>query len=91
MAITTSNLGFNILGNKNVIIGDVTLSTSAQELVTGLKRVDFFSINGNITIGSGDISVVYNSNDGTKDSKQGSMWIKSGTNNVDGKWMVIGT
>lgn len=79
-----------LMGHKRVIIGDVTLSTTAQELVTGLSIVDYFTIGGNVTIGSGNIKFVYNSNDGVKDSKLGSMWVESETNDVDGKFMAIG-
>ncbi len=84
MALTVTNRKVNLMGTLNVVFGDITLG-SAAELVTGLKHIQFFSCSAKSATG---INYTFNSDNGTVDSKSGSMYI-SGPSAV-AKFIAIG-
>ena len=75
MAVTVTNRKVNLMGTLNVVFGDVTLKPDSEELITGLKHVMFFQA---VQDTAGQVSAVFNSNNGTKNSKNGSMWVAGG-------------
>lgn len=84
MAYTVTNRKVNLQGVLNVVFGDITLG-SAAELVTGLKHVQFFSLSSASATGQ---TIIFNSDDGTVNTKQGSMYIGGGAGAA--KFMAIG-
>ena len=94
MAIVVTNRKVNLMGNMNVVFGDITLTVASQELVTGLKHITYFQATQDK---KGQVSAVFNSKDGAANSKNGSMWV-SGGNSILGagnlpasaKFMAIG-
>jgi hypothetical protein len=92
MAYTITNREVDMLGSKMVYFGDFTITSSPQELVTGLRSVKHCTVNTNAP---GDVSIILNSNNGTLNSKMGSVWTSGpsqfhGSSSFTATFMAIG-
>ncbi len=90
MALTIVENRRSVIGDLKILLGRVTLSTTASYFSTGMDIVEHCSVQSEGTVGgNSEVQVILNSNNGTRDSSPGDVWIDAGAGQ-EGSFMAIG-
>ncbi len=76
MALSATVTKSTVFGDLRVVFGNVTVTTTADELDTGLDYLFAFLVTNRDTLADGnDVQVVLNSNDGTTGTSAGEVFL----------------